>query len=96
MSMEDWLAARNRNVLKNDKLTIIGRMGNLFFSDGEGIQPGEVECVIVAHPHVLQTFIIPIEGKEFDHHLVAVIEHDANAGETDLEEWVENKLAHLQ
>ena len=41
-------------------LTIVGRLDNLFFSGGEGIQPEEVERVIAAHPAVLQVFIVPV------------------------------------
>ena len=96
VNAEGWFATRDRGVLKDGKLTIIGRMDNLFFSGGEGIQPEEVERVIAAHPHVLQAFIIPIEDKEFGHRPVAVIEYDANAGETNLAEWVNDKLARFQ
>ena len=96
VNAEGWFATRDRGVLKDGKLTIVGRMDNLFFSGGEGIQPEEVERVIAAHPHVLQAFIVPIEDKEFGHRPVAVIEYDANAGETNLAEWVNDKLARFQ
>ena len=96
VNAEGWFATRDRGMLKDGKLTIVGRMDNLFFSGGEGIQPEEVERVIAAHPHVLQAFIIPIEDKEFGHRPVAVIEYDANAGETNLAVWVKDKLARFQ
>ena len=96
VNAEGWFATRDRGVLKDGKLIIVGRMDNLFFSGGEGIQPEEVERVIAAHPHVLQAFIVPIEDKEFGHRPVAVIEYDANAGETNLAEWVKDKLARFQ
>lgn len=96
VNAEGWFATRDRGVLKDGKLTIVGRMDNLFFSGGEGIQPEEVERVIAAHPHVLQAFIVPIEDKEFGHRPVAVVEYDANAGETNLAEWVKDKLARFQ
>lgn len=96
VNAEGWFATRDRGVLKDGKLTIVGRMDNLFFSGGEGIQPEEVERVIAAHPHVLQAFIVPIEDKEFGHRPVAVIEYDANAGETNLAVWVKDKLARFQ
>lgn len=96
VNAEGWFATRDRGVLKDGKLTIVGRMDNLFFSGGEGIQPEEVERVIAAHPQVLQAFIVPLEDKEFGHRPVAVIEYDANAGETNLAEWVKDKLARFQ
>ena len=96
VNAEGWFATRDRGVLKDGKLTIVGRMDNLFFSGGEGIQPEEVERVIAAHPHVLQAFIVPIEDKEFGHRPVAVVEYDTNACDTNLAEWVKDKLARFQ
>ncbi|MBP8541345.1 MULTISPECIES: o-succinylbenzoate--CoA ligase [unclassified Citrobacter] len=96
VNAEGWFATRDRGVLMDGKLTIVGRMDNLFFSGGEGIQPEEVERVIAGHPHVLQAFIVPIEDKEFGHRPVAVVEYDASAGDTNLAEWVKDKLARFQ
>ncbi|TQN81754.1 UNVERIFIED_ORG: 2-succinylbenzoyl-CoA synthetase [Citrobacter freundii] len=96
VNAEGWFATRDRGVLKDGKLTLVGRMDNLFFSGGEGIQPEEVERVIAAHPHVLQAFIVPIEDNEFGHRPVAVVEYDTNAGDTNLAEWVKDKLARFQ
>jgi len=96
VNAQGWFATRDRGVLKDGKLTLVGRMDNLFFSGGEGIQPEEVERVIVSHPHVLQAFIVPIEDEEFGHRPVAVVEYDTEAGRIDLAEWVKDKLARFQ
>ena len=96
VNAQGWFATRDRGVLRDDKLTIVGRMDNLFFSGGEGIQPEEVERVIATHPHVLQAFIVPVEDKEFGHRPVAVVEYDASAGDANLAEWVKDKLARFQ
>ncbi|EPG4957530.1 TPA: o-succinylbenzoate--CoA ligase [Citrobacter amalonaticus] len=93
---EGWFATRDRGVLNGGKLTIAGRLDNLFFSGGEGIQPEEVERVIVTHPHVLQAFIVPIEDAEFGHRPVAVVECDTDVAEKELNEWVKDKLARFQ
>ena len=93
---EGWFATRDRGVLQNGRLTIAGRLDNLFFSGGEGIQPEEVERVITAHPHVLQAFVVPIEDREFGHRPVAVVEYDAQAEGVDLAAWVQGKLARFQ
>lgn len=50
---DGWFATRDRGRLDNGRLTILGRMDNLF-SGGEGIQPEEVERVIGAHPLIEQ------------------------------------------
>lgn len=60
---EGWYATRDRGEMHNGKLTIVGRLDNLFFSGGEGIQPEEVERVIAAHPAVLQVFIVPVADR---------------------------------
>lgn len=93
---EGWFATRDRGELNDGKLTIAGRLDNLFFSGGEGIQPEEVERVISAHPYVLQAFVVPVEDREFGHRPVAVVEYDAQAGDVDLAEWVKDKLARFQ
>lgn len=93
---EGWFATRDRGVLNDGKLTIVGRMDNLFFSGGEGIQPEEVERVIAAHPHVLQAFVVPLEDHEFGHRPVAVVEYDTRADDANLAEWVKDKLARFQ
>ncbi|QMI05902.1 o-succinylbenzoate--CoA ligase [Citrobacter sp. RHB25-C09] len=93
---EGWFATRDRGVLNEGKLTIIGRLDNLFFSGGEGIQPEEVERVILTHPHILQAFIVPIEDAEFGHRPVAVVEFEPQIAEVDLSEWVKDKLARFQ
>lgn len=49
-----WFATRDRGEWHNGRLTILGRMDNLFFSGGEGIQPESLERVIVTHPQVNQ------------------------------------------
>lgn len=93
---QGWFATRDRGELRNGKLVIVGRLDNLFFSGGEGIQPEEVERVIAAHPHVRQAFVVPLEDKEFGHRPVAVVECDEEARPEALASWVLDKLARFQ
>lgn len=93
---EGWFATRDRGELNHGRLTIAGRLDNLFFSGGEGIQPEEVERVINAHPLVQQAFVVPVEDKEFGHRPVAVVEYASQAGDVNLAEWVRDKLARFQ
>nr|WP_315298576.1 o-succinylbenzoate--CoA ligase [Raoultella terrigena] len=93
---QGWFATRDRGELRNGRLTILGRLDNLFFSGGEGIQPEEVERVIMAHPQVRQAFIVPLDDAEFGQRPVAVVEGDERCDMAGLAAWVENKLARFQ
>lgn len=93
---QGWFATRDRGELRNGRLTILGRLDNLFFSGGEGIQPEEVERVIMAHPQVRQAFIVPLDDAEFGQRPVAVVEGDERCDMAALAAWVENKLARFQ
>lgn len=93
---EGWFPTRDKGVLHDGRLTILGRLDNLFFSGGEGIQPEEVERVIVAHPQVQQVFIVPREDREFGHRPVAVVECDDAVELSQLTTWVQDKLARFQ
>lgn len=93
---DGWFATRDRGVVQGDRLSIAGRMDNLFFSGGEGIQPEEVERVIAAHPQVRQVFIVPKEDAEFGHRSVAVVELQDGYPSSALAEWCRDKLARFQ
>lgn len=93
---QGWFATRDRGELRNGKLVIVGRLDNLFFSGGEGIQPEEVERVIMAHPQIRQAFIVPLDDAEFGQRPVAVVEGDAGCDMAELAAWVEDKLARFQ
>lgn len=77
----------------NGKLIIVGRLDNLFFSGGEGIQSEEVERVIVVYFAVLQVFIVFVVDKEFGYRSVAVMEYDYES--VDFSEWVKDKLVRF-
>ncbi|VUT09675.1 o-succinylbenzoate--CoA ligase [Klebsiella pasteurii] len=91
-----WFATRDRGRLDNGNLTILGRMDNLFFSGGEGIQPEEVERVIGAHPWIQQIFIVPQDDAEFGQRPVAVVECAEHYDPSALACWCADKLARFQ
>ena len=91
-----WFATRDRGRLDNGPLTILGRMDNLFFSGGEGIQPEEVERVIGAHPWIQQIFIVPQDDAEFGQRPVAVVECGEHYDPSALACWCADKLARFQ
>ncbi|HFK6083163.1 o-succinylbenzoate--CoA ligase [Enterobacter sp. A8] len=93
---EGWFATRDRGELHDGRLTILGRMDNLFFSGGEGIQPESLERIIATHPHISQVFIVPLNDAEFGQRPVAVVECEPGTDITHLPEWVQGKLARFE
>lgn len=93
---DGWFATRDRGRLEHGRLTILGRVDNLFFSGGEGIQPEEVERVIGAHPWITQVFIVPQDDAEFGQRPVAVVECGEHDDPSALAGWCADKLARFQ
>lgn len=93
---QGWFATRDRGEMRNGRLVILGRMDNLFFSGGEGIQPEALERVIGAHPQVNQVFVVPLDDAEFGQRPVAVMECEEGADLAQFPLWVADKLARFQ
>ena len=91
-----WFATRDRGELRNGKLTVLGRMDNLFFCGGEGIQPEEVERVIARHPQVEQVFIVPLDSAEYGQRPVAVVEAGEGFDIDRMPDWAKSRLASFQ
>ncbi|MBA7854719.1 o-succinylbenzoate--CoA ligase [Enterobacter sp. RHBSTW-00901] len=95
-NVQGWFATRDRGELRDGRLTILGRMDNLFFSGGEGIQPETLERVIATHPQINQVFIVPLDDAEFGQRPVAVVECEPGTDITLFPDWVRDKLARFQ
>ncbi|WP_445497337.1 o-succinylbenzoate--CoA ligase [Photorhabdus sp. SF281] len=93
---DGWFHTRDRGVIQQGELRILGRMDNQFFSGGEGIQPEEIERMINTYPQVEQSFAVPVPDPEFGYRPVVVI--DSNSPEIIdlLPEWLIDKLAAFQ
>jgi O-succinylbenzoic acid--CoA ligase len=93
---QGWFHTRDRGEMEQGELRIIGRLDNLFFSGGEGVQPEDVERVFAAHPQVLQVFIVPIDDAEFGQRPVAVVELEGELTLEGLMLWAQDRLANFQ
>lgn len=89
---QGWFHTRDRGVFDGGELRILGRLDNLFFSGGEGIQPEDIERVLLQHPLIHQVFVIPREDAEFGHRPVAVLDADEALDMNDLPQWLADKL----
>ncbi|NHB94027.1 o-succinylbenzoate--CoA ligase [Photorhabdus cinerea] len=91
-----WFHTRDRGVIQNGELRILGRMDNQFFSGGEGIQPEEIERVINTYPQVEQSFAVPVPDPEFGYRPAVVIDSNSSEVIDSLPEWLIDKLASFQ
>lgn len=93
---QGWFATRDRGEWRNGRLTILGRMDNLFFSGGEGIQPESLERVIATHPQISQVFIVPLDDAEFGQRPVAVVECEPGTDIVQFPDWIQGRLARFE
>lgn len=93
---QGWFATRDRGEWCNGRLTILGRMDNLFFSGGEGIQPESLERVIATHPQISQVFIVPLDDAEFGQRPVAVVECEPGTDIAQFPDWIQGRLARFE
>lgn len=93
---EGWLHTRDRGIFERNELRILGRLDNLFFSGGEGIQPEDIERALLQHPQIQQAFIVPIDDREFGQRPVAVIEKENALSFDAIHEWLSTRIARFQ
>lgn len=93
---DGWFPTRDCGVLNSQRLQIIGRSDNLFFSGGEGIQPEVVEQIIARHPAIEQVFIVPVADIEFGQRPVAIVAARGEINVQDMNLWLEDKLPRFQ
>lgn len=93
---DGWFHTRDRGVMEQGELRILGRLDNLFFSAGEGIQPEQIERILLNHPSVLQAFILPIDDMEFGQRPVAVLALGGESTLSEVEDWLKERVAGFQ
>ncbi|MOA21711.1 2-succinylbenzoate--CoA ligase [compost metagenome] len=93
---QGWFHTRDRGVMEQDELRIIGRLDNLFFSGGEGVQPEDIERVLAAHPQISQVVVVPVDDAEFGQRPVAVIDSEESLSLEELLAWSQDRLVNFQ
>ncbi|MFS2224703.1 o-succinylbenzoate--CoA ligase [Pantoea sp. B65] len=93
---QGWLHTRDGGIWCDNELVLTGRLDNLFFSAGEGIQPEQVEQVLLQHPAVSQAFIVPQDDEEYGQRPVALLERSDAVSLTAIAAWAAERLAGFQ
>lgn len=91
-----WFKTNDKGAYIDGEYHVLGRLDNLFISGGECVQPEDIEAVINSHPAVSQSFIIPIDDKEFGQRGVAVIDIIDEQTLSEIADWLKDKLAPYQ
>ncbi|WP_034944362.1 o-succinylbenzoate--CoA ligase [Erwinia oleae] len=89
-----WYSTGDRGRWHGEELEVVGRLDNQFFSGGEGIQPEQIEKILLAHPAVSSVFVVPKADSEYGHRPVALLAADAPL--PDIAEWATRRLAGFQ
>ncbi|AHF76420.1 O-succinylbenzoate-CoA ligase [Sodalis praecaptivus] len=91
---DGWFHTRDRGTLHAGELRIAGRLDNLFFCGGEGVQPEDIERLLARHDGVRQAFIAPLADPEYGQRPVAVVDSDVPLAA--LRAWLEPQLSPWQ
>lgn len=95
LTSDGWYSTRDKGGFIADEWCVLGRLDNLFFSAGEGIQPEDIEKILNTHPNVSQSFVVPIDDTEFGQRPVAVVDADIEII-NQLPQWYHSRLAGFQ
>ncbi|MCA7011469.1 o-succinylbenzoate--CoA ligase [Dickeya dadantii] len=93
---QGWFHTRDRGQWDGHEWRILGRLDNQFFSGGEGIQPEDVEAVLLQHPDVTYACVVPVDDPEFGQRPVAVVEVENALPLSQLVAWWQSRLAGFQ
>lgn len=93
---DGWFHTRDRGSFADGEWRILGRLDNQFFSGGEGIQPENIESVLLAHPDVQQACVVPVDDVEFGQRPAAVVEITGSTTLDALRDWLQPQLAGFQ
>ncbi|MBG2801043.1 o-succinylbenzoate--CoA ligase [Proteus sp. WDL240414] len=95
LTADGWYSTRDKGDFIADEWCVLGRLDNLFFSAGEGIQPEDIEKILNTHPSVSQSFVVPIDDAEFGQRPVAAVDADIEII-NQLPQWYHSRLAGFQ
>ncbi|SUC01683.1 O-succinylbenzoic acid--CoA ligase [Proteus vulgaris] len=95
LTADGWYSTRDKGYFSADEWCVLGRLDNLFFSAGEGIQPEDIEKILNTHPSVSQSFVVPLDDAEFGQRPVAVVDADIEII-NQLPQWYHSRLAGFQ
>jgi acyl-CoA synthetase (AMP-forming)/AMP-acid ligase II len=95
LDADGWFPTRDMASLDDEGYLFIGgRSDDTIIRGGENIAPGEVEDVLVEHPHVHEVAVVGVEDPQWGQAIVAVVVPvaDVDPDPDELREYVRNSL----
>jgi acyl-CoA synthetase (AMP-forming)/AMP-acid ligase II len=90
---EGWFDTRDRGFLDAEGyLFLDGRADDVIVRGGENISPGEVEEVLLGHPHVSDVAVVAIADDAWGEAVAAAIVLHKPVAADELQEWVRTRL----
>jgi acyl-CoA synthetase (AMP-forming)/AMP-acid ligase II len=96
--VDGWFPTRDEGALVDEYLYVYGRLDDVIVRGGENISPGEIEEVLVQHPHVREAAVFGLPDQEWGEVVAAaVVRRKADDGTEavsidELESWVRAAL----
>jgi acyl-CoA synthetase (AMP-forming)/AMP-acid ligase II len=92
---DGWFPTNDAGYLDEDGyLFLDGRLDDVIVRGAENLSPGEIEDTLLAHPAVAEVAVVGIPDPEWGEGVAAavVLEEGADAGESELQGWVRERL----
>ncbi|KAA9000004.1 o-succinylbenzoate--CoA ligase [Affinibrenneria salicis] len=93
---QGWFHTRDRGCFEQGEWRILGRLDNQFFSGGEGVQPEDIEAVLLTHPDVAWACVVPVPDVEFGQRPAAVLDMSVALNVEQIDAWLAPRLAVFQ
>ena len=89
---DGWFHTKDKGKKTGNKISVFGRLDNMFISGGENIQPEEIERVLLTYKNMGQAVVVPVENKEYGQRPVAFIKSYGKIKKENLIKYLQEKL----
>jgi O-succinylbenzoic acid--CoA ligase len=90
---EGWFATGDLGRLdERERLTVLGRIDNLFVSGGENVLPEEIEAALAVDEDVERVVVVPVQDREYGMRPVAFVQSSGSVDEARLRHRIEAVL----
>ncbi len=91
-----WLRTGDLGLVENGYLTVVDRIKDLIKFRGWSVVPGEVERALLDHPAVKEVVVVAVPHERDGEWPVACLVSDRDLTETEMQVFLESRLAHYQ